>query len=194
MKKRLLALPVALLILAVTAFSAFADTETPTATVTITGTPLQVNTSSFSFLQVYLNGRAQTAVSAGPITWEAVDPTGTGNGWHVTISSTDFTTGGDPNRTIDISKQYSQFKIQLLDDDVTVVDGNTKPVSHVTAMTAIPKTVEPPSGYRFLSAGLNAGMGTYEFSPTFELDLPADVYAGTYTATVTVTIVSGPGS
>ena len=36
------------------------------------------------------------------------------------------------------------------------------------------------------------GMGQYAFSPDFQLDVPASTFAGTYTATITVDIVSSP--
>jgi len=35
-------------------------------------------------------------------------------------------------------------------------------------------------------------MGSYQFSPAFGLFVPANTYAGSYTATLTATIVAGP--
>lgn len=191
MKKRLLALPVALLILAVTAFSAFADESDPTtATITITGSPFYVLTNPIPLEPVDLDGKATTVENSATVTWTAVDPRGTGEGWHLTIDSTDFT--NENGKTIDISEGISEFKIQVLDDDIFLVDGNVKPVQVSAGMQPIATTGTGTT--RFVSAAVDTGMGTYNITPSFELEVPAQVYAGEYTATVTVTIVSGPGS
>ncbi len=78
----------------------------------------------------------------------------------------------------------------MLDSNITFTDGNTKPTSSVTSLTNIPET--GGSALKFASAAVDAGMGTYTIKPNFELEVPAETFAGTYTATFTVAIVSGP--
>ncbi|MBT6814675.1 MAG: hypothetical protein HOA53_18815, partial [Anaerolineae bacterium] len=101
---------------------------------------------------------------------------------------TDFDDGA--GKTIDIAQADSEFKIQLLDTNVTVTAGNTKPVSSAATLTVIPDT----GSVKFLSAATDTGMGTYAIAPNFELEIPAETYvgSGTYTSTITVTAATGP--
>ncbi|MGD8758998.1 MAG: WxL domain-containing protein [Anaerolineales bacterium] len=189
MKKQTLAIAVALLMLGVIAVGVSAET----ATVTITGGSLSVTAANVTLSGVTLDGTDQTSTSAaGSNNWSATDATGTGLGWNLTIDSTDFTDGGAPLRTIDISSADQEFKIQLLDANITITAGNTKPVSQVTSLTAIPES--PAAALKFVSAAVDTGMGTYAINPNFELEVPAETYVGTgtYTATITISAVSGP--
>ena len=115
----------------------------------------------------------------------------------VTDSGQNIMTAGDGSLTggastvtlalIDISVSDQQFQITLADGDVAVVAGNTKPTSSVTTKTDI-----ADSTVTFLSAATDTGMGSYTLNPDLELEVPAQVYAATYTSTITVTIVTAP--
>ena len=188
MKKRTL---VIFLVVALLAISAVVYAET--ATVAVSGGSLSVTPANVTLSAVTLNGTDQLSTSAsGANGWSASDPTGTGTGWNLTIDSTDFTDGGTPLRTIDISVADQEFKIQLLDANIAVTAGNTKPTSSVTALTNIPTA--PATALKFATAAVNTGMGNYTLNPNFELEVRAETYVGTgsYTATITVSIVSGP--
>ena len=179
------------LVVALLAISAVVYAET--ATVTVSGGTLSVTPANVTLSAVTLDGTDQLSTSAsGANSWSASDPTGSGAGWNLTIDSTDFTDGGTPLRTIDISAADQEFKIQLLDTNIAVTAGNTKPTSSVTALTAIPEA--PAAALKFASAALNTGMGDYTLNPNFELEVPSETFVGTgsYTATITVSIVSGP--
>jgi len=63
---------------------------------------------------------------------------------------------------------------------------NAVPTSQVLTYSFLSGTAQ-----KVLSAVLNEGVGSYLFSPVFRLLVPADVYAGFYTATVTVDIAVG---
>lgn len=183
MKKQVLAVFIALIVLAVTAFGVLAET----ATIDITGGSLSVTTAPIALSDVALTGTDTTASSAATAnTWTAVDPTGSGDGWNLTIESSDFTAG---EHSIDISEGDQNFTIQLLQDDVDVVNGNTDPVSQATAPMLIPDSGAPS---KFLIAAVTTGMGTYTLTPSFVLEVPAETYAGAYSATVTVSINAGP--
>ena len=188
-KRKLAALVAALSLVVVTAGVAYAET----ATVTVSAGSLSVTAANVTLSAVALDGTDKTATSAsGSNSWSAQDSRGSGAGWHLTIDSTDFTDGGTPLRTIDISAADQEFKIQLLDANVAVTAGNAKPTSSATALTAIPEA--PATALTFASAALNAGMGSYTLNPNFELEVPAETYvgSGTYTATITVTAVTAP--
>ena len=89
--------------------------------------------------------------------------------------------------TIDISVADQQFGITLADADITIIAGNTKPTSSVTTLTDIADAT-----LTYISAATDTGMGSYAIDPNFDLEVRAEVYAGTYVATVTLTNVSGP--
>ena len=93
---------------------------------------------------------------------------------------------------IDISAADQQFQITLADTEASnagigVTLGNTKPTSSVTTKTDIGDAT-----VTFLSAATDTGMGDYTLNPDFELEVRAEVLASTYTATVTVSVVSAP--
>ena len=186
MKKRILAIFAVLGLLAGGALAVYAET----ATVGITGGALSVSTANVTLGAVTLDGTDQLSTSAAASnTWTSVDGRGTGAGWNQTIDSTDFTSGA---RTIDISAAGSEFKIQLASGNITVTAGNTAPTSSATVLTTIPTA--PAAALKFVSAALDAGMGSYSIQPNFELGVPAETYVstGTYTATITLSSVSGP--
>ena len=182
--KRIAALLVVTGLLATTAAVVYAET----ATVTITAGSLSVDANDVSLSAVVLDGSDKTATSAsGSNSWAAEDARGTGVGWHLTIDATDFT---DAGKTINISAADQEFKIQLLDTNIAVVSGNTKPTSSVTSLTAIPEA--PAAALTFASAAVNEGMGSYTLNPNFELEVPAETLVGNYSSTITVSAVSGP--
>ena len=160
-----------------------------TATVTVTADSLTVAPANVSLSTVVLDGSDKTSTS--PYTsnaWTAEDARGTGAGWNVTITATDFSDGG--SNTIDISQPDQEFSIQIADANITVIYGNTKPTSSVTSMTAIPTTGGTP--LKIVSAATNTGMGSYNIPPAFELMVRAETVAAVYTSTITVTINDGP--
>lgn len=127
-----------------------------------------------------------------------VDPTGN---LPMMTATSSLTGGSSPaiaitettkGKGIDISASDQNFKIQLADDTdhIVVVAGNARPTSSVTSLTAITTTGGSP--VKFASAAVDTGMGTYTLKPNFTLAIPAETYAGAYTATFTVTINSGP--
>ena len=184
-RRRIAVVAAALSLLAATAGIAAAET----ASVTITGGSLSVSAANVTLGGVTLDGTDQTSTSAsGSNNWSAVDATGTGVGWNLTIDSTDFTDGG--SNTIDVSAADSKFRIQLLDTNVGVTAGNTQPTSSATSLTDIPEA--GGSALKFASAAVGDGMGTYTINPNFDFAVPAETYAASYTATITVSSVSAP--
>jgi hypothetical protein len=45
---------------------------------------------------------------------------------------------------------------------------------------------------KLFNATANTGMGGFTVTPTVQVSIPANTFAGTYTSTVTVAVVSGP--
>lgn len=147
--------------------------------------------------------------------WAVRDPRGTGEGWLVNIQATDFVKTGAPTQKIpltltdkhgglssffmqltiaDITWVDGQFDTTCTDDDcvgsiggTTTTGGDLMPypdpvfVADMRAISGIAQT--------FLIADVNEGMGSYQFAPSFRLDVPAETYVGTYTNTVTITLI-----
>jgi len=154
--------------------------STVQATIMLLGGMLSVDTYPIAFPAVSLNGLDQT-VDASPSAWRAVDARGTGAGWNVTLTSTDFTAAGG-------SIAVSNFKVQLLQSRVTTVSGDTPPLTQVASF----QTLSATAPLKVLAAPPGTGMGSYDFTPDFRLTVPASTAPGEYQASVVVSVNSGP--
>lgn len=160
-----------------------------TGEVVISGGSLSVTAQDINFAAT-LDGTDQIVYDTDSAAWEAKDPTGTGSGWHINISATDFscTAGSCTGKTIAVAN----FKVRLQNANISIHEGgggNDLPVSDIASYTSLSGTAD-----RLMLAAAGEGMGWYDFTPDFSLDLAAETYAGTYQSTVTVGIISGPGS
>ena len=45
---------------------------------------------------------------------------------------------------------------------------------------------------KFFNAALNSGLGTIDVTPTVDVSIPGNAFAGTYTSTVTLAATTGP--
>lgn len=150
------------------------------ASLTIVAGGLALDAYPVAFPGVILNGLPQT-VETRPTAWRVVDGRGTGDGWNITVTSSDFTSaaGGIP---------VANFKLQLPQTSVVVVSGNTPPVSLVTSFQSLSNSIP----LKLIAADTGTGMGTYEFAPDFSLTVPASARQGAYEASVVVSVNSGP--
>lgn len=142
---------------------------------------LTINSAAISFPGVSLDGDPHT-VDGSTSAWRA-DAVGETGGWNVTVSSTDFDNGS--GKTIAVSN----FQIRLLDANIVWVSGDdiNLPTSTQTTFTALSGT-----GLKIASAAVGDGNGVYDMTPDFRLTVPAETFAGNYTATVTVNVTAGP--
>lgn len=105
------------------------------------------------------------------------DARGTGAGWRLFAQATDFTRRGQEDYTIPVTG----FTVNAAPAVLTVA-GNTAPEGFAGPLSEPLKLAEAP---------VNGGMGRYQIEPAVTLNIPADVYAGVYDSTLTVTLVSG---
>jgi len=152
--------------------------STVQATITLVVGTLSMNAYPVAFPAVTLNALDQV-VEVRPSPWRAIDARGTGDGWNVTIASTNFTGAG----TIPVAN----FKCKQDQADIVTISGNTAPNSMVASFQSLSGTP-----LKLLQATGGGGMGTYDYTPDFQLTVPASTAAGSYTANVTVSINSGP--
>jgi len=150
------------------------------AVVVLEAAALVITTAAITFPGVTLDGTDQTPTGSTSA-WQA-DATGESDGWKVTVASTDFSSA--ESKTIAVSN----FQIRLLDANIAWVSGD------VAGPDSTQTTFDPLSGTarKIASAAVGEGNGVYNLTPDFRLTVPAETYAGSYTATVTVAISAGP--
>ncbi|MDP2949676.1 MAG: WxL domain-containing protein [Chloroflexota bacterium] len=165
--------------LALRVWLAAAATSVAAAALVTNAAALSITTAAITFPDVTLDG-STVVVTGSTSAWRA-DGTGENGGWNITVASTDFSNGA--GKTIAVSN----FQVRLLDTNIVVVSGNTKPASTQTTFATLSGTA-----LKIASAAVSEGNGVYDLTPDFRLTVPAETYAGNYTATVTIVISAGP--
>ncbi|MBA2283929.1 MAG: WxL domain-containing protein [Ktedonobacteraceae bacterium] len=167
--------------------SALAFADGPVVTATITGGSLTETTATTQAPSATLAGVDQAVTYTIPIT--LTDLRGTGAGWNLTITSTQFTTGGGTPHLLDTSASH----ITGVTSAHVGTDGYTDPTNSITyAPLLVPAGTTAPTAVKFFNAALTTGLGTFTVTPTVSIALPANTFAGSYTSTVTLAVVSGP--
>lgn len=194
-KQRITRFGLGLGLAAIMAFSA-ALPALAAGTVTVTGGTLAWGTAPVvnAASGVTLDGTDKTSTYA--INLDVNDPTGTGAGWNVTMTSTTFTgpaTGTVPNVGKSLATTASSVAAR---PTTTCFTGTTCTVATdgtvVTYAYAVPAGSTAPTATKMYSAAVNTGLGRMTFSPSVSIAIPANTYAGTYTSTVTLALVSAP--
>ena len=156
-----------------------------TATATVNAGTLTLTSSAAPTVSATLNGTDQTPSYTAAMT--AKDETGSGSGWNLTITSTQFSTGGATPHTLSTSAST------MTGVTSSCAQGTcTNPTNSVTYPVSVPAGAVAPTAVKFFNAGATTGMGDFTVSPTVTVAIPANAYAGTYTSTVTLAVVSGP--
>ena len=159
--------------------SSVALAATLTATATVTGTAgISLNLPANPSISDTLNGTDQTATYAPVL--GVVDARGSGSGWNLTVSATNFSDGAGHT---------------LAPGTITGATQVCHSGSSCTAATSsgitYPLTVGAVAS-KFFNAALNTGLGKIDVTPTFSVLIPGNAYAGTYTSTVTLASTTGP--
>jgi WxL domain surface cell wall-binding len=156
--------------------AALAGTLSPTATVT-GASGISMSLPANPSLSDTLDGTDQT------VSWSAilglVDARGSGAGWNLTIAATTFSDGSGHT---------------LAAGSVSGVTAACVAGSSCTAATnaiSYPLTLSSTAA-KFFNAAAGTGMGRVNVTPSVDVAIPGNAYAGTYTSTVTLAAVSGP--
>lgn len=129
------------------------------------------------------------------------DQTGTGNGWNVTISATTFTNGShslaDTNTFWtdgSVNQAYSTSA-----PTSTCISSCVSPTNQVVYPAGITTSSSSPTSVVIYSAATSTGSGSFTIGGSsaaqpvgWWLDVPPNVYAGSYTSVITFSIGSGP--
>jgi hypothetical protein len=160
-----------------TAAAALAGNLTTTATVSGTA-GISVNLPANPSITDTLDGTDQT-VAYTPVLG-LVDARGGGAGWNLQISATTFSDG---------------FGHTLAPGQVASVASACHAASTCTAASSsgitYPLTVNGTAA-KFFNAAVNSGLGKVDVTPTVNVVIPGNAFAGTYTSTVTLAATTGP--
>lgn len=141
-----------------------------------------------NFPDLTLNGSAQSS-SAAMDTFEVTDARGSGAGWRVQVSATQFCEWDSLLSICVVGGKTLPTGSLSVPAPSVAANGTSSPVPSVTSG---PYAVDG-STVTVASASVGNGMGKYVFTPgNLTLSVPASAYAKTYRSTVTVSVVSGP--
>ena len=148
------------------------------------------------------NGTNQSSVNEVPADQKLTvnDSTGTGSGWDVTVSATTFSSGShtlpDTGR---LEFNGSTSSLTGAAPSAACVGSCVLPVDTTTYPVAIDTAASSPDAFTLYDASAGTGTGVVALggpSATHPIgwwiQVPASAYAGSYTSTLTLTLVSGP--
>ncbi len=149
------------------------------------GGTLTATTSATPSVSATLNGTNQTPSFTLPITLS--DLTGTGNGWNLAITSTQYDSGVPKHYTLPTSAS----QVTAVSSTCTI-QVCTNPTNAITYPVGVPAASTAPAAVKFFNAAIATGMGSFTATPTITVTIPANSYAASYTSTLTISITSGP--
>lgn len=180
---------------------------TSTGTLTLTGGTLSVTAPSSlawsgTISGTNLNLYDSTTSDEG---YQVNDETGTGNGWHVTLSATTFTsTGATPHTlsdtgTLSTNGSVSSVTASAAPSVSCVTAGACTVPTDTTTYPVAVTTASSPTAVTIYDTAANSGLGNIQIGGSsatnpvgWWLSVPASAYAGTYTSTLTFSIVAAP--
>jgi hypothetical protein len=151
------------------------------------GSTLSVAANGTPAFSLTLNGADQTASYTLPVS--VVDARGlaSGGGWNLTITSTTFADGSGHTFPTTAST------ITSVSTSCGAGSTCTQPTNNVAnSNLALPAAATAPAAVKFENAANATGLGTTNVNATVQVAVPANVFAGTYSSTVTVAAVAGP--
>jgi hypothetical protein len=132
-----------------------------------------------------LNGADQTTTQTQAI--DIGDGTGSGTGWNITATSTTFTTAGA--KTLPATATTVQSAPSIACDASVTCTTATNAISYPYSL---PAAGTAPTATKLANAAANTGMGNQTVTPTWRLAIPGNSFAGSYTSTWTLSLVSAP--
>jgi hypothetical protein len=111
------------------------------------------------------------------------DARGTGAGWNIQLSGTNFVSGGNSIPVGNVAVASSPV--------IACDSANSCTVPTTAAPVTFPWSLAV-AAQKIAKADANTGMGTSSQTPSFALTIPAGMPSGSYTSTWTYTLNSGP--
>ena len=117
-------------------------------------------------------------------TFKVNDTVGTGVGWHVNVTSTQFVSGSNTLPTTALTITGVTTACTAGQTCVVPINGvSTYPIT-------VPSATSQPAAIAYMSANGGTGTGDVTVTTTFSLSIPPGTASGTYTSTVTETVVN----
>ena len=163
-----------------------AGATTASATLTAGSLGFATTPGPVNFPSVTLNGTDKTTTAQQA--FDVADATGSGAGWNITATSTLFKSGTN-------ALPAGATTIGSSPGSPTCDTGSTCTVGGATTVAypySLPAAASAPTATKMFNAPAGTGMGNQTVSPTWTLAIPANAYAGNYTSTWTLSLVSGP--
>ena len=159
--------------------SAAAVAGTLTATATVTGTAgVSLTFPSNPSISNTIDGSDQTATYAPVL--GVVDARGTGAGWNLTMSATSFSDGSGHT----LAPGTVTAAAQACHSGSSCTAATSSGISYPLTLTG--------TAAKVFNAATSTGLGKVDVTPTVEVAVPGNAYAGTYTSTVTIAAATGP--
>jgi hypothetical protein len=150
------------------------------------GLSVSTSSASASFSANLNAGDATSTYTVTPTVLDTRSGASAGLGWQLQVTSTTLTTGARSLAT-------TASSITDVAGDACVSGAPcVLPTSNVSYPVAVPAAASAPTAVKFDNAAVQTGEGQISKSTAFSVSVPQNAYAGTYTSTVTISIVSGP--
>ncbi len=153
-----------------------------TATGTLAAGQLTIAPGAAPTFNGTLDGTDQNLPYTLPTT--VTDARGGQLGWQLTLSGTQFSTGGGTPSTLPANAST------MTGVTSTCVAGST--CTAPTNSVSYPLGLPAASTTKYFNAATGTGKGKFTNTPTISVAVPANSDAGTYTSTLTLSAVSGP--
>jgi hypothetical protein len=147
---------------------------------------LSVSTAAAPSFSANLDGGDQEKTYAVPLTLSDTRTGGSaGLGWNTTITSTQLTSG---------AKTLPSTASTITAVSSACANGGlcASPANSITYPVAVPAGAGPPAAVKFYSAAAGTGKGVFTLTPTVSVAVPQNSFAGAYTSTLTIAVISGP--
>jgi hypothetical protein len=166
----------------VAAAIAMAGTVAETATVTGAGS-LSLSNGATATISDTLDGTDQIVNYSLPLTMS--DARGTGTGWNLTVTSTTFNTG---------THTLTTGASSIASVASACVGGGTctNATNAITYPLTIPAGSTAPTAVKLFNAAATTGLGRFTITPSINVSIPGNSFAGSYASTLTIAAVSGP--
>jgi hypothetical protein len=147
---------------------------------------LSVATTAAPTFAANLNSGDQAQTFTVPLTLSDTRTGATaGLGWNTTITSTQY---GNGTATLPTAAST----ITAVSSACANGGLCTNPTNAISYPVAVPAGAGPPPAVKFYSAAAATGKGLFTVTPTVSVTVPQNSFTGTYTSTLTISVVSGP--
>jgi hypothetical protein len=174
-----------------------------TGTLTLAGGTLTLTSPSSLSWTTTLTGLNQSVVdtTSADQQYTVDDATGSGAGWHVTMSATTFTTGTHtlPNSGTFVTNGSTTSITATAGPTATCTGTCTLPSNSTTYPVTITTAASSPTPVTIYDTAAASGMGQIVIGGSGQpnpvgwwVNIPASAAAGSYTSVITMAVVSGP--